>query len=405
LTGNPPISLIDAPGVAHVLFRSQKKPFALLHAKIALLGFRHNDKPDKWAVRLIVSTGNWTTQTLEESLDLAWCIDIYSDEVQGSEEEVSLRSADINAARSLLIMLMNHYDLDILEISDHGHLSDTADARRLLDAWLDQCAKNTQGTTPRFFDTQRESLLKQLPGKIKKHAAISRRNYLAMGSGFYESALTQSKGANVPKVLEDIVTLLTDEGLLTNTPQIDVFVNPAACQVIAQSVSALTNKGYVVRPAGQPKALFGERQQRTLHAKFLFGANYRDDSNNCSSPWIYLGSGNLTGPGFIHNMHPKKGNLEAGVVFSPSSLQWNKQGDGWQEMIVTTLLPIQWNEEIQSDNVLAAGGDMPERTDQYLAPPIAWLEWYGEGSSGEIRVPDNNTYGFDILDLEPPASE
>ena len=69
--GNPAITLLDAPGVAHLPIRDvATKPFRLLHAKIALLGFRHAESSDRWRLRLIVSTGNWTRQTLEESLDL-----------------------------------------------------------------------------------------------------------------------------------------------------------------------------------------------------------------------------------------------------------------------------------------------------------------------------------------------
>lgn len=55
---------------------------------------------------------------------------------------------------------------------------------------------------------------------------------------------------------------------------------------------------------------------RSLHAKFIFSANWaKKKSNKCSSPWVYLGSGNLTKPGFM-NKAGSVGNLEAGVVFA-----------------------------------------------------------------------------------------
>jgi hypothetical protein len=38
--------------------------------------------------------------------------------------------------------------------------------------------------------------------------------------------------------------------------------------------------------------------------------------------WIYLGSGNLTGPGFANQMTFQGGNLEAGVVFATDVLRW-----------------------------------------------------------------------------------
>ena len=73
--GNPPILSTDVPGVAHLLLK-KGQPFRLLHAKVALLGFRHRTEPGRWWLRLLVSTGNWTRQTVEESLDLAWRLDV-----------------------------------------------------------------------------------------------------------------------------------------------------------------------------------------------------------------------------------------------------------------------------------------------------------------------------------------
>ena len=72
---NPQITPKEVPGVMH-LPMTGVPPFRLLHAKLALLGFRHTSDARQWRLRLIVSTGNWTRQTLEESLDLAWRIDL-----------------------------------------------------------------------------------------------------------------------------------------------------------------------------------------------------------------------------------------------------------------------------------------------------------------------------------------
>src|SRR4051812_39826789 len=72
---NPQIPPKDVPGVLHLPVNGVL-PFRLLHAKVALIGFRHTSDARQWRLRLIVSTGNWTRQTLEESLDLAWRIDL-----------------------------------------------------------------------------------------------------------------------------------------------------------------------------------------------------------------------------------------------------------------------------------------------------------------------------------------
>src|ERR1700693_4527956 len=63
--GNPQIYPIEAPGVLHLPFQNDRKPFALLHARIGVLGFCHATDARRWCLRVIVSTGNWTRQTLE----------------------------------------------------------------------------------------------------------------------------------------------------------------------------------------------------------------------------------------------------------------------------------------------------------------------------------------------------
>src|SRR5687768_11642540 len=52
--GNPQITPIDVPGVLHLPIKADAKPFCLLHAKVAILGFRHSAKPRPWHVRLLV---------------------------------------------------------------------------------------------------------------------------------------------------------------------------------------------------------------------------------------------------------------------------------------------------------------------------------------------------------------
>ncbi|MCY0854023.1 hypothetical protein [Cupriavidus sp. D39] len=400
--GNPAISFIDTPGVAHLPIRTlADKPFALLHAKVALLGFRHQSDAACWTARLIVSTGNWTRQTMEESLDLAWCIDVRSDQLEAADTngtddtDIQQRCADVKAAHTLLSSLAQTFDTRILQARAHAHPSDTAIAMSRLDAWLSLCAKHAGKIPPRFFDNQRKSLLSQLGAKIRNTGAAVQRNSLAMGSGYYETAATPG---HAPTVLTDIVALLQAEGLLTGSPWLDVFVNADACQAVAQSVEALTKEGFKVRAAGQPKAIFGAKSQRTLHAKFLFSANYRRDSNNCSSAWLYLGSGNLTKPGFTAAMRPRAGNLEAGVVFAPQPLLWDDLHGSHREQAVTNVLPVQWESELKADAELTPGGDMPDRSDQYIAPPAAWLLWNEVDTAAGLLTSDHGTADFDVLD-------
>lgn len=61
--GNPQVTPAEAPGALHLPVKRTGLPFALLHAKVAVLGFQ---SADRFVLRIIVSTGNWTRQTLEE---------------------------------------------------------------------------------------------------------------------------------------------------------------------------------------------------------------------------------------------------------------------------------------------------------------------------------------------------
>ncbi|MCY1261637.1 hypothetical protein D9M68_109310 [compost metagenome] len=394
--GNAPISLLDAPGVAHLPLRDvEGRPFTLLHAKVALLGFRHRGDPTRWIVRLIVSTGNWTRQTVEESLDLVWRIDVRSEELLIADSDTRLRCADIQAAHSLLRWLASKFDTRLLDAGGREHPSEAATARDRLGEWLSLCENQAGTQAPRFFHNRDQSLLSQLPAKIRDTAESVSRNCLVMGSGYYESSATPG---SVPAVLTEIVGALQEERLLTGSPWLDVFVNPEGCQAVAQAVDAMRKKGFRVRPAGCLPDYFGTRQQRSLHAKFLFSANSRKDSDNCSSAWLYLGSGNLTGPGFTSGMNRHAGNLEAGVVFAPQSLLWGELEDSDPARMVSSVLPVQWDKQFDATDGLSAGGDMPDRPALYVAPPVAWLRWRDAEDAGGILEAEQGTAGLDVLD-------
>jgi len=397
--GNPQISMIDAPGVAHLAMLSvAEKSFRLLHAKVALLGFRSKDDPHRWLLRLVVSTGNWTTQTVEDSLDLAWCIDLRSEELETHGGDVSLRCADIDTAWSLLSYVAGQCDTRILTLDVGGTARETSLEIERAHGWFGQCHDRRGRAKPRFFDSREKSFLEQLPAMIKRSAAGVSRNYLGMGSGFYE---TTTLPGQVPKVLANIRQILEKSSLLTRTPEIDVFVSDTGCQSVAQFAAeqAADDSEYTVRPAGQPETLFGTATRRSLHAKFIFSANQREGSNNCSSAWMYLGSGNLTGPGFTERMGKSRGNLEAGVVFASDDLCWREAKGTAPERVVTNLLPLQWDHESQLDH-LVAGADMPERGAEFVAPPVPYLSWRIEPDEKGVLVLPMQAPSAEVLDLQ-----
>jgi hypothetical protein len=394
--GNPQIDRQAAPGVEHLpIIDHANKPFRLLHAKVALMGFRHLENQSQWQLRLLVSTGNWTRQTLEESLDLVWRIDIASTSLSNPDTDIKQDCADIGAAWDLLSWIQQLFKTGALNASANGHLSETMNALQQVRQWIDVCSEKAQGR-PRVFDNRGKSLLSQLPEKIKPSGEVKRPcNYLAMGSGFYEASADHGKPPEVPLT---ILKTLRNMGLLTKKPKVDLYVNPNACQAVATSLQPLQNCGITVRPAAIPTIVFREGAQRTLHAKFLFSANYRDNSNACTSAWIYLGSGNLTHPGFANAMSASAGNLEAGVVFAPNSLFWQKNKTTHDHLVVTNLLPIQWDDEIGDTTLLSAGSGMEQRAAIYVAPPVAWLTWYEVDEVRELRTDELSSADVQLLD-------
>ena len=265
-------------------------------------------------------------------------------------------------------------------------------ASTLLEEWI----SNTKGhgARPRFFYNRKTSLLTQIPQMVDAVGETSARNYLGMGSGFYETSQNKDE---IPSVRNDIFCVLQKNGLLTKHPEIDVFVNPKACQAVADSVRALNEKGWVVREAGKP-AYFGT-SSRSLHAKFIFSANYRHNSDLCNSAWLYLGSGNLTSPGFINKMDPRIGYLEAGVILAPEMLKWEAARGTAPEHVVTNVLPMQWETDFsQCSEGLAVGSDMPDREMQFIAPPVAWLLWHADRDGGWLIALDENPQSFEVLD-------
>lgn len=397
--GNPAITLLDAPGVAHLPIKDgANKPFRLLHAKVALLGFRHQENHDRWLLRLLVSTGNWTQQTLEDGLDLAWRIDVSSESLVNADSNTRLDCADIKAAWNLLEWIQGHFDTRLLNASSSDQTSESAQAFTQLKHWIATCVEKEQGQ-PRFFDNRDASLLSQLPRRIKA-SNTARRNYLALGSGFYETSDNPKLAPAVPLAILDT---LRDEKLLTEKADIDLYVNPSACQAVALSTKPLLDAGVNIRPASVPTAVFGEGAQRSLHAKFLFSGNYREDSDSCSSPWVYLGSGNLTHAGFVNKMNPAGGNIEAGVVFSPGALFWYANKTTSRDHVITNLLPIQWDYAIEDAASLSMGSKREEREECFVAAPIAWLEWHVLDVGFELRADDGGRDAIDVLDSSGKA--
>lgn len=371
-----PISVLDVPGVADLPLRTALGgAFRLMHAKVALLGFR--SRTAGWRLRVIVTTGNWTQQTVEDSLDLAWCFDVDSGELSQGDETLAQRCADVGKASEILGWLGRHYDVSLVEFA--GRDSETSLAARKLAAWAALCAGHAGAAKPRIFDNRERSLLEGLLGYLREPARGTRRNLLALASGFFEA----DTGGGVPAVLDRIVWEIDALGLLTQSASVDIYVNEKACQSVATSMDAIEDAGWSVRTPTRP-LMFGAESLRTLHAKFIFSANSRTEA--CTSAWLYLGSGNLTPAGFL-NRAGRAGNFEAGVFLDFPRLPWSAPAG---TLAVAILVPLQRNGEgkLSLNAPPSKGEPMPLRPPAFIAGPVAFLQWrqHAEGK-GLLTLP------------------
>jgi hypothetical protein len=70
------------------------------------------------------------------------------------------------------------------------------------------------------------------------------------------------------------------------------------------------------------------------------------------------------------------GNLEAGIVFAPDSLQWRATKGVEPDCLLSNVLPVQWETEVgQTPGLLSPGSEMPDPETCYSAPPVAYLLW------------------------------
>lgn len=142
----------------------------LLHAKVALLGFRKRGG-DGYVIRLAVSTGNWTQDPLTRSIDLFWSIDL--DSAVPDAQDI----ADIRAAHEMFGWLRERADCALIERSFDGHRPDA-----LLEAAI--TALPTSSARPRFIDSRNQALFPQV---VERLGTKKKADRLILGSGYFES--------------------------------------------------------------------------------------------------------------------------------------------------------------------------------------------------------------------------
>jgi len=391
---NPQITTKDVPGVYHLpIIAEQDSQFRLLHAKVAILLFCSDDSSDDYIIRLIVSTGNWTQSTLEYSLDLAWYTEYSNKVLSKNNDKNSQARTDIKAAWNMMAWLRQMFDTRMLTyIPANRETTETSDLYNQFEQKINYI-RPARGFYSTFIDNRKTSLFSIIIDNLKRDSLIF-RNYIGIGSGFYESECNNS---GIPTVIRRINDDLTKNALLTKSAIKDVFINQNACQAIANSsIESMRNFGWTLREAGIPD--YYKNHKRSLHAKFIISYNFRESNNTANSIWVYLGSGNLTKPGFINKASTSAGNLEAGVFLYADKLYRMPERNIDDDNVIKNLLPVQWDTEIV-DLAEVYAGSKGETEITFIAPPIPYFNWYENNGLCYLITNEQSSVPYDILDL------
>ncbi|WP_180847729.1 hypothetical protein [Stenotrophomonas maltophilia] len=391
------------PGLAHLPLRNESRspiPFRLLHAKVALLGFRHQSEPEKWCVRLVVSTGNWTRQTVEDSLDLSCQVEVDSATLG---DALSQECVDIIAARDWLKWLVGLHDTRLLEAP--APMGAGAAAANLA-AWLAVCSRYQPALRERrarFVHNRSRSLLDGVLNAVERHDK-PKATRLAMGSGFFESPGLPGKSGAPPcaSVPLQIVKKLKARGLLDKRAALELHVNPTACQAIAHSIAELARHpehAIHVHAAKVADVIGDAYRGRALHAKFMAAARAERNGSNWAHVWVYLGSGNLTPAGMMLPMSPEGGNAEAGMLLFETKASWGAGARAKLALDLQDALPIAGDLLVPGAPEVSAGEAWQPPASEYYAAPVAFLQW--RAADGLLLLPHQDgdlDTPFEVLD-------
>ncbi|EAT08883.1 hypothetical protein SKA58_16933 [Sphingomonas sp. SKA58] len=351
------------PGL-HLLYRKHQLKCGLLHAKVALLRFTRGSDT---VLRLVVSTGNWTHETLTSNIDLFWSVN------WDSTKPDKQAASDILAAAEMFDWLKPQFDTSIIEIAADGDPPTKA-----LDADLARIALARRRPAPRFFSNIEKPLLDEIMQRVERLEPV-RRNQLIMGSGFFESGTSG--------LLADIVQRLREIKALTKSSHNEVILNTLNCQGIAdQSKELQASKDQWTFRAPEP-----DKSQVNLHAKFIFSAG---GSHTCTNAWCYIGSGNLSQKGLARAANASN-NLEAGVLFEPKSLIREGKHPG----TLGYHLPVT-GAKVEPAS-LKHGEDFEHPGAGVDAPEIPYLVWF----EGKLHLPETVSAELALTILDADGQE
>ncbi len=213
------------------------EPNALLHAKLALLGFSTNRTAPPIHLRLAVLTANFTYESARRQLELVWTVDLPLDvRLEGTAR--TAERADIAAAA--------HFVSELLGKRFYRDEEGLRAGQQKLTARLDLLLGRAENLAParrrsRFVHSLRESLYDQIRQRFRN--AINKRNLLLCGSGFYEEPTGKAKKPDVFEKLEEL-------GVFTANVRRVALVEPREAGAIADWARKGATDGWeVLRPS------------------------------------------------------------------------------------------------------------------------------------------------------------
>ncbi|MEW6078391.1 MAG: hypothetical protein AB1724_11305 [Thermodesulfobacteriota bacterium] len=369
-----------------------KKWIASQHAKVALLSFGKTPNGKPLCYRLVVTSGNWTESSGNQTIEMAWYLDVRTNESGKLSADDKIDILDIVAAAQFFKNLITFYSVNKSLCSRMLNLIDSLEAEQTIGK-----------KRPRFFT----SLDHPLPDGTQEKAIgrplitsiISRlkgdhpaRNMLVCGSGFFEQA---GDSDLEPKSLSIIGTQLKSAKVLQKDPRKYLIANPDFCGQVAlwDRSDTQRNSWEILKPSDPADA-----GRSRLHAKYIFVGKLQS-SGKIEYGSIYIGSGNLSmmglhsAPGQSPNDKFGKGNIEAGVVFHfDSNAIFNED---------TLYKTLACGDEIDVDkNDLKSGNDNGSIPDIEFTepPPITYFEVSGENilrpswNNGSVSLKDDKIY-------------
>lgn len=342
-------AVTDVPGVAWMHFRP-RPPFRLLHAKVALLGFR---APDGYCLRLAVSTGNWTAEPLTTSIDMFWCAEL----AMGARDPQLV--SDMRAADDLFRWLRARCDDSLLRQTFDGTRPDESFREAI-------GALPVSPLPPRFVDTREGTMRRQVIERLTG----GRKGRLVIGSGFYEGSEDEDREGLIESIRDELVR----SRRLARNAVLDLVLNPESCQGLHAQAAGLTESGWRLR---KPGSCHAEHSQAKLHAKYLFLAKHAGPGE-IGSAQIYIGSANFSRMGF--ESAAPGGNLEAGIVITPDpELSWRRNARNG----IRDFLPGDFDAKVKVADI-AVGAAFKPPPDAPPPPPVAFVEW----ADGRLSAPD-----------------